>query len=113
MNIEAYTYEGNVHCIDCTAKWAESESLRRGGGGSVRISEHNLIEYQVTYFNGLVYDSTVAPNPLFNAEKPSVFEDGTCDHDWDWQCVCNNDQHLVCGDCHDIIATYTVEGVTA
>jgi hypothetical protein len=92
MNIKAYTYEADVHCIDCTAKWAHSESLRRGGYGWVRISEHNLIEYQVTYFNGLVYDITVAPNPLFNAENPT--------------------QDLACGDCHKLIDQYTVEGVT-
>jgi len=101
MKIIAYAYEADVHCIDCTAIWAESESLRSGGNGAVRISEHNLIEYRVAYFNGLVSDIAGAPNPLFSTDEWQELDESFLEE--------NPTQYLACGDCGTIIDSYTVD----
>ena len=92
MKIVAYTYfkspesyETDVHCIDCHVKWARTESLRRGGNGTVRISANDVVEMAVTYFNGTVHDYAVAGSPVW--EFPP--ERGP----------------LVCADCKQIIST--------
>ena len=107
QRIIAYEYERGFHCIDCTAKWAAEQSLKHGGNGSVRVSGNNLIEFQVTYSDGMVPSRTIAPNPVFSDQwkkelqelfKPAFFEVVPT-------------TTLTCGDCHEVIDEYTVESV--
>ena len=122
MRIIAYTYEGDVHCIDCTVKRYKSHGFCDRYGEEWYSNYHARLERPRLDSEGVhVYIHDNEGNlvhPLFSTDewydinKPSVFADGTCDHDWDWQCVCSDDQDLICGDCHKIIDTYTVEGVT-
>ena len=105
MHIIAYTYEADVHCIDCTVKWARAESLRLGGTGSVRISANDLIEMSGTYFNGTVHDRAVAGSPVFDNDEWGEF--GAPTNRTRYGVLIMN-QALFCGDCHDVIAEYTV-----
>ena len=78
MNIIAYTYEADTHCIDCTNK-------RFGATPTYRIhrdNEGNLIDVVLSI------DEWQELDEGFLAENPT--------------------QYLVCGDCHEIIDTYTI-----
>ena len=106
MNIIAYTFEADYHCIPCTVKrfaYFHTGNVREEG-----VDWYGIYTDQVDSEGNLVH-------PLFstdewqNFNQPSVFEDGTCDHDWDWQCVCSDTQYLTCGDCHEVIEEYTHE----
>jgi len=111
-DILAYTYEADYHCIDCTRQ-------RFSDDGKVHGTESDRAKFRpCTDYNGIWYEQLDSEgnfvHPVFysdewyDLDKPSVFADGTCDHDWDWQCVCNDDQHLICGDCHIIIDQYSI-----
>ena len=79
MRIIAYTYEADVHCIDCTNK-------RFGATPTYRIhrdNEGNLV------------------HPVFSTDEWQELDEGFLAE--------NPTQYLVCGDCHEIIDTYTIE----
>ena len=105
MNIIAYTYEADYHCIDCTVEWAHKQSLKRGGSGAVRISENDLVEFQVTYFNGTVPDRACVPGAVFSTDEWQEFDESYLAE--------NPTQYLACGDCHEIIETYSTSEVIA
>ena len=108
MRIIAYTYEADYHCIDCT-KEKYHYSTQSWIDWNFK-STHPACDINGIHVNQLDNEGNLV-HPVFSTDewydisKPSVFEDGTCDHYYDWQCVCNDDQHMVCGDCHDIIET--------
>ena len=79
MNIIAYTYEADTHCIDCTNK-------RFGATTTYRIhrdNERNRV------------------HPVFSTDEWQELDEGFLAE--------NPTQYLVCGDCHEIIDTYTIE----
>ena len=111
MDITAYTYEADVHCIDCTQtrfRWAWNNPEL-----NCKLPEHSHLighSHEVDD-NGIGYEvldregNTV--HPLFSTDE---WQDmNSCDHDWDWQCVCSDTQYLTCGDCHEVIEEYTEE----
>ena len=111
MRIIAYTYEADYHCIECTNK-----RFAYYHTGDVRFSDATdkavKVDWNGIYVDQLDNEGNLV-HPVFSIDewydinKPSVFADGTCDHDWDWQCVCNDTQYLACGDCHEVIEEYT------
>jgi hypothetical protein len=116
MRIIAYTYEADAHCIDCTRnRFADWPNARIKWTHEVDVNGvWNDSQFPTLDNEGNEIHPLFSTDEWYDINKPSVFADGTCDHDWDWQCVCNDDQHLICGDCHEIIETYTIEsGVTA
>ena len=82
MNIIAYTYEADTHCIDCTNK-------RFGATPTYRIHRDN---------EGNLIDA------LFETDEWQELDEGFLEE--------NPIQHMVCGDCHKIIDTYEVMGVS-
>jgi len=125
MNIIAYTYEADYHCIDCTKTYVHVDRWKFLCGLPQHPDKCWCVNASRDYdINGVAHDQVDSEgnlvNPVFSTDEwqdlnqPSVFEDGTCDHDWDWECVCNDTQYLVCGDCHTVIEEYTPESkVTA
>ena len=105
MNLIAYTYEADYHCIDCAVK-------RYGKHRSICI--HYVQGKPCTNCrdsNGILYEQKDSEgnlvHPLFSTDE---WQDmNSCDHDWDWQCVCSDTQYLTCGDCHEVIEEYTEE----
>ena len=102
MRIIAYTYEADVHCIDCTVEkyhyskqpWIDwrfeiphPASDTNGIHVGQQDSEGNLV------------------HPLFSTDEWQELDPSFLGE--------NPTQYLACGDCHEIIETYTVEGVTA
>ena len=104
MRITAYTYEADVHCIDCTTR---NKKFQR------TLCIHYIQGIPCTNCrdsNGLLYEQKDNDgnlvHPLFSTDEwqeldPSFLED-------------NPTQYLACGDCHKTIDEYTVESeVTA
>ena len=97
MNIIAYTYEADTHCIDCT------KNRYHSGGFNNRYEEQHSINHggQIDT-NGVhvdIYDhegNTV--NPLFGIDEWMEFDSGHIEE--------NPIQYLACGDCHAIIDNY-------
>ena len=98
MNIIAYTYEADYHCIDCTL------SRYTSGGFNNRYSEQHTINHggQVDT-NGVhvdVYDyEDNLVHPLFGLDEWQEFDEGFLAE--------NPTQYLACGDCHEVIEEYT------
>ena len=117
MRIIAYTYEADYHCIDCTKERFNTDTL--DSNYPAQLNDANGVPTNPNRYHGsygviqLIDNEGNEIHPLFSTDewydinKPSVFADGTCDHDWDWQCVCNDTQYLACGDCHEVIEEYT------
>ena len=80
MTVIAYTYEADVHCIDCTRKrfyystWKQLPLDSDGNDIHALFSTDEWVEY----------------DPSHLAENPT--------------------QYLACGDCHEVIDEYTHEG---
>jgi hypothetical protein len=111
MEIIAYTYEADYHCIDCTRKRFSDTPTSRIKW-TYEVDENGIwndSQFPTLDTEGNLVHPLFSTDEWYDLDKPSVFADGTCDHYWDWQCVCNDDQHLICGDCHEIIETYTIE----
>jgi hypothetical protein len=88
MNILAYTYEADTHCIDCTQVRYHGSELEdtdiNGIGFEQADSEGNLVHALFSYDEWQEYD------PAYLAENPT--------------------QYLACGNCHEVIDSYTHEG---
>jgi hypothetical protein len=81
MKVIAYTYEADIHCIDCTRKRYES-----GGFNGIYDSldnEGNLI------------------HPLFDTDEWQELDESFIAE--------NPIQYLACGDCHEVIEEYVNE----
>ena len=104
MRIIAYTYEADYHCIECTrVRFGDSK-----GDLAITNGQKWCDALWPTLDNeGNLVHPVFSIDEWYDINKPSVFADGTCDHDWDWQCVCNDTQYLACGDCHEVIEEYT------
>ena len=78
MNIIAYTYEADNHCIDCTKE---------------RFNTDHYIKLLV-----LVDREGNLVNPLFSTDEWQELDESFVAE--------NPTQYLSCGDCHEIIDTY-------
>ena len=96
MNIKAYTYEADIHCIACTVK-----RFAYFHTGDVR--EDSFVDWWGIYYDQADNEGNLV-HPLFDTDEWEEFDESYLAE--------NPTQYLACGDCHDIIATYTVEGVT-
>ena len=99
MNIIAYTYEADNHCIDCTVK-------RYGKHRSICI--HYVQGLPCTNCrdsNGILYEQKDSEgnlvHPLFSIDEWQEFDEGFMAE--------NPTQYLACGDCHEVIEEYTHE----
>ena len=79
MRAIAYTYEADIHCIDCTNKRYESNGFN--GKYNALDNEGNLV------------------HPLFSTDEWQEYDSSFLSE--------NPTQYLVCGDCHTIIDEYT------
>ena len=96
MNIMAYTYEADTHCIDCTT--------------SNKRFQHTICAHYLQGkpcnncrdTNGLLYEQTDREgnfvHPLFSIDEWMELDPGHVEE--------NPTQYLACGDCHTIIDTY-------
>ena len=96
MNIIAYTFEADNHCIDCTVK-------RYGKHRSICI--HYVQGKTCTNCrdsNGILYEQKDNEgnliNPVFSTDEWQEFKLGI-----------PQKQFLTCGDCHEVIEEYTEE----
>jgi len=99
VNIIAYTYEADNHCIDCTVK-------RYGKHRSICI--HYVQGKPCTNCrdsNGILYEQKDNEgnlvHPLFSIDEWQEFDEGFMAE--------NPTQYLACGDCHEVIEEYTHE----
>ena len=94
MRVIAYTYEADVHCIDCTRK---------------RFQRSLCIHYiqgkpctNCRDSNGLLYEQKDNErnlvHPLFSTDEWQELDESYLAE--------NPTQYLACGDCHEIIETY-------
>ena len=87
MNIIAYRYEADFHCVGCTIKRFHWTKKNKGNSDGPSLCNQYGISPNATDSEG----NTV--NPIFSDD-------------------CNESLtrvYLVCGDCHDIIETYSPE----
>ena len=101
MNIKAYKYEADYHCIECTVKrfawWHKDNSLGRINE-PVHADWWGIYEDQEDSEGNLVH-------PVFSTDEwQELDESFLAEHPT---------QYLACGDCHEIIEEYTVEGEIA
>ena len=101
MRIIAYAYEADYHCIDCTRN-RFSDSPKARIKWTHEVDEHGV--WNDSQFPTLDTEGNEI-HPLFSTDEWVELDDSYLAE--------NPIQHLACGDCHDIIETYTVEGVTA
>jgi len=100
MEIIAYAYEADTHCIACTVKRYEAdgfnnqygEKMLRSMGGAV--DEHDVNLFAHDYEGNPIH-------PMFSTDEWQEFEEGFLAE--------NPTQYLACGDCHTIIEEYTHE----
>ena len=113
MHIIAYTYVADHHCIDCTVEkfhYSKQTWINWDFNMPHPASDENGIHVAQEDSEGNLVHPIFSTDEWYDKDMPSVFADGTCDHYWDWQCVCSDTQYLACGDCHKMIEEYTVEG---
>ena len=94
----AYTYEADYHCIPCTAK-----KFAYFHTGDVRFSNANDKSVQVDW-NGIYGDQQDSEgnfvHPVFNTDEWQELDEGFIEE--------NPTQYMACGDCHEVIDSYTV-----
>ena len=100
MRIIAYTYEADYHCIDCTRKRFSDTPTSRIKW-TYEVDENGI--WNDSQFPTLDTEGNLV-HPLFSTDEWQEFDEGFLAE--------NPTQYLACGDCHGIIDTYTVEGVT-
>lgn len=109
MRIIAYTYEADFHCIDCTVKRYKSHGFFDHHGEPWHSNYHARLERPRLDSEGVhVYIRDNEGNlvhPVFSTDEWQELDESYLAE--------NPTQYLACGDCHEIIETYTVEGVTA
>ena len=92
MNIIAYTYEADYHCIPCTVKrfaYFHTGNVREEG-----VDWYGIYTDQVDSEGNLVH-------PVFSTDEWQNFDEGFIEE--------NPIQYLTCGDCHEVIEEYTEE----
>jgi hypothetical protein len=99
MNIIAYTFEADYHCIPCTVKrfaYFHTGDVRFSNANdkSVRVDRYGIYTDQVDSEGNLVH-------PLFSTDEWQEFDEGFIAE--------NPTQYLACGDCHEVIEEYTHE----
>jgi hypothetical protein len=95
MDIIAYTYEADTHCIACTKKRFSDEQ-----NASIKftnfLDEHGI--WNDPQFPTI--DSEGNPiHPLFAIDEWQEYDEGFL--------ADNPTQYLACGDCHEVIDEYT------
>ena len=102
MNIIAYTYEADHHCTECTVQRYQS------GGFDKAPTDYPYYNGDGTDQNGVGYDSLDSEanyvHPIFSTDEWQELDESYLSE--------NPTQYLACGDCHEIIEEYTVEGGT-
>jgi len=99
VNIIAYTYEADYHCVDCTVKRYQS-------GGFDKASPDypyyigDEVDGQGVGLDSLDSEGNYA-HPLFSTDEWLEFDEGFMAE--------NPTQYLACGDCHEVIEEYTHE----
>ena len=99
MRIIAYTYDADYHCIKCTNK-----RFAYYHTGDVRFSSANDKSVQVDWWGIYVDQQDSEGNlvhPVFSTDEWQELDESYLAE--------NPTQYLACGDCHEIIDTYTVE----
>ena len=101
MDIIAYTYMSDYHCIDCTKK-------QFSHNGKVYGTEEDRAKLRpATDLNGIWYETTDSEgnfvHPVFSIDEWMQLDEGHLAE--------NPIQHLTCGDCHTIIETYEDDGM--
>ena len=92
--IIAYTYEADFHCIDCTVK--RFDYLRTPNRDY--ISFKSMCDENRVHVNQLDNEGNYV-HPLFSTDEWQELDEGFLEE--------NPTQYLACGDCHEIIETYT------
>ena len=96
MNIIAYTYEADTHCIACT------KQRYQDGGFDTLYKEHpnynEGLDANGVGMDAMDYEGN-AVHPLFSTDSWQEYDEGFL--------VDNPTQYLTCGDCHEIIDEYT------
>jgi hypothetical protein len=96
MRIIAYTYEADVHCIDCTrGRFADSPNARIKW--TQEVDEHGV--WNDSQFPTLDAEGNLV-HPLFSIDEWQELDTSFLAE--------NPTQYLACGDCHEIIDEYTV-----
>ena len=95
MNIIAYTYEADTHCIACT-KQRFSDEQNTSIKFTNFLDEHGI--WDDPQFPTLDSEGN-AVHPLFSTDSWQEYDEGFL--------VDNPTQYLTCGDCHEIIDEYT------
>ena len=91
MNIIAYTYDADTHCIDCAVKRNESNGFT---GLYKEMGMNNA-----TVLVGLLDNEGNLVHPVFSTDEWQELDESFL--------VDNPTQWLACGDCHKIIEEYT------
>jgi hypothetical protein len=98
MNIIAYTYDADYHCIDCTTKTYHYSRQSW-------IEWPFDIEHPASDVNGIHVDQQDTEgnlvHPLFSTDEWQELDESYLSE--------NPTQWLACGDCHEIIEEYTHE----
>lgn len=97
MRIIAYTYEADYHCIDCTRKRFSDTPTSRIKW-TYEVDENGI--WNDSQFPTLDTEGNLV-HPLFSTDEWQEFDEGFLAE--------NPTQYLACGDCHEIIETYTIE----
>ena len=92
MNVIAYTYEADYHCADCTRE--------RFGDSKGDLAITNGQSWCDALWPTLDSDGNLV-HPVFSTDEWQEFDESYLAE--------NPTQYLACGDCHDIIETYSVE----
>jgi len=92
VNIIAYTYEADNHCIPCTVK--RFAYFHTGKVRGEVVDWYGIYTDQVDSEGNLVH-------PLFSIDEWQEFDEGFIAE--------NPTQYLTCGDCHEVIEEYTHE----
>ena len=89
MNIIAYQYEADTHCIPCTVKRFDY----------LRTSKRDYIS-----FKSMCDENRIHVNQIDSTDEWQELDESFLSE--------NPTQWLACGDCHKIIETFTIDRVT-
>ena len=100
MNIIAYTYEADYHCVDCTVKRYKAHGFYDRHGKQSRSNYGGQVDWHGVHV--YIHDSEGnLVHPLFSTDEWQEFDEGFIEE--------NPTQYLTCGDCHEVIEEYTHE----
>jgi hypothetical protein len=104
MNIIAYTYEADYHCIDCTQTrflwaWNNPELTCKLTEHCHWISHTHEVDYHGIGYEVSDNEGNLV-NPVFNTDEWQELDEGFIEE--------NPTQFMACGDCHEVIDSYAV-----